>query len=210
MTQRILARSLVVFGLALFVVGSITPAFAGARDHADGFFMRLSAGGGSSKTRIESGDEFMEFSGKASDLNFAFGAIVAPNLALHGTLYGWMMSDPDMEARLSDEDLAGEVDGDFTTGALGIGLTYYLMPANVYFSGTIGRGSMNLDLDGSIDGETDYGLIFDLTIGKEWWVGDGWGLGAALGMTHHSFSDPDVDENWSGTSYALRFTATMN
>jgi hypothetical protein len=113
--------------LAVFAFLLSPAAWAGDRDHLNGFFLRLSAGVGAASTEIEALDTKLKFSGPAGDVNLAIGAIVAPNLALHGTLFGWSMTDPDVE--LGNEE--GELDGDLTLGAVGVGLTYYLMPANV-------------------------------------------------------------------------------
>lgn len=181
-----------------------TCATAGPRDHLDGFFLRLSAGGGSASTEISDGTDSIEVSGPAGDVNFAIGGIVAPNLALHGTLFGTSMADPDVDFNGAE----GTLNGDVTVAGLGVGVTYYFMPANIYLSGSLGSGS--LQLDGPIDGETDRGPMLDLSLGKEWWVGDNWALGLALGLQSHTIGDGTVDEDWSGTSYAIRFSATMN
>jgi hypothetical protein len=73
----------------------------------------------------------------------------------------------------------------------------------------VGIGSLTLEADDE-DLESDNGVVIDLTIGKEWWVGRNWGLGVAGSLGLHSIPDPDVDENWSGPSFAVRFSATMN
>ena len=176
----------------------------------DGFFLRLSAGGGTASSKID--DEVagsIELSGTPTDLNIAIGGMVAPNFALHGTLYGYVMSDPDVDITLPGLGSAsGSLNGDATLAAFGGGATYYFMPVNVYLSGTVGFGS--LELDGDVKGETDDGLVIDLSLGKEWWVGNSWGLGLAGGYGYHSFGDPDVDSNWSGSSFVLRFSATLN
>lgn len=200
---RIFLPATALFLLLLLQAGL---AAAGPRDHQDGFFLRLSAGGGSASTSIDDGTDKMEISGSAGDLNIAVGAMVTPNLALHGTLMGWSMQDPDLEI---NGTTLGEINGDVTAAGFGGGLTWYFMPVNMYLSGSLGVGSLELDA-GNVAVESDSGLIADLTLGKEWWVGEKWALGAAVGLTTHSFSDPDVDEDWSGTSFCLRFTASMN
>lgn len=58
--------------------------------------------------------------------------------------------------------------------------------------------------------ESNSGLALDFTVGKEWWVGGNWGLGLAGCFGYHSIPDGGVDANWSGTSFGLRFSATMN
>lgn len=202
--RNVIGLRLAVMLLALLLAGT---ALAGARDHQDGFFLRLSAGGGSTGSSLSVGAEKLEFSGSGGDLNIALGGIVASNLALHGTLYGWSASDPTSE--LNGVDL-GKINGTLTAAGLGIGLTYWFMPVNMYLSGTIGSGGLELDVSGGLDGKSDRGLLLDLTLGKEWWVGDKWGLGLAGGLMYHSFPDPDISENWTGTSFCLRFSATMN
>jgi len=181
-----------------------TDAAAGPRDHEDGFFLRLSVGGGTARTEYTDLSNDVEISGPAGDVNIAIGGIIASNLALHGTLFGATMSDPDITWNAAE----GQLNGDLTIAGAGIGLTYYFMPANIYISGSVGSGSM--EFDGVLDASTDQGPLADITVGKEWWVGEKWALGVALGAQSHSLGDGDLDENWSGTSYSIRFSATMN
>jgi hypothetical protein len=204
-------RSSLTFALALAVLASIPSiARAGEPKTHDGFFLRLSAGGGMASTEIESSVASVSIDGTAGDLNIAIGGVITPNLALHGTLWGWALSDPDADITIPGLGSgSGTLDGDVSLGAVGAGATYYFMPANLYVSGSVGMGSLQLDSD-QVDGETDSGFVVDLSVGKEWWVGNSWGLGVAGGFSYHSLPDPDIDENWSGTSFAVRFSATMN
>jgi hypothetical protein len=199
-------RVIAVPVLAAVVLLSIsTVVLAQDRDHSGGFFLRLSAGGGFASTKIDDGNDELKFSGPSGDGNFAIGAIVSPNLALHATLFGWGISDPDVEFN----NVEGTADGDLTLGAAGGGLTYYIMPANVYLSGSVGVGVISFDA-GNITVESDPGIAADFTLGKEWWVGRNWGIGVAAAVGVHSIPDKDSDEKLSGASFALRFTATMN
>ncbi len=202
-SQRRDAVRVLVFLLTLAVIPATS--FAGDRDHADGFFLRLSAGIGTAKTELAATSGDVEMSGGASDVNLAIGAVIAPNLALHGTLLGWMVSDPDVKVG----SLSGETNAELSMTAIGAGLTYYIMPLNLYLSGTLGLGSLELEY-GRVKGETESGLVVDATIGKEWWVGRKWGLGVAAGLGYHSISEKNIDESWKGTSFAIRFSATMN
>lgn len=207
MKAQIRVYAILVTILLLFVLSPLS-AWSGPRDHNDGFFLRLSGGGGSAKTSICLLDEDFELSGTSGDVNLAVGAIVSPNLALHGTIWGWTVSDPDFSwGSLELENLPA----DLSLSAVGGGLTYYFMPVNMYLSGSVGMGILSVDAPGG-SGETDGGLTFDVTLGKEWWVGNRWGLGVAGGFSYHSIPEPepDIDENWSGTSFGVRFSATMN
>ena len=136
------------------------------RDHEDGFFLRLSTGPGFAKTRLNSNNAAMKLSGETADLNFAIGGIISPNLALHATLYGWLVQDPDVEV----SGISGKGSGDLDLNAFGVGLTYYFMPVNIYISGSGGLGKLSADGEENV-GETKEGPVFDMTVGKEWWVG---------------------------------------
>jgi len=205
-------KRLVAGGSALLVLGTLVfagPAYAGGqpREH-DGFFMRLSLGGGSGNASVEESGVKAELKGGAADMNLAFGGMVSKNLALHGTMWGWGVQDPDAEitslGTLSQNGYLG-------MSAIGPGVTYYLMPANVYFSGSIGIGSLTGSDD--LDGNTGTGFALDATVGKEWWVGPNWGLGFAGDFTYLSAKDGDFsifNESWSVTSFGLRFSATFN
>lgn len=199
---RTLAAALV---MAVLLLGTTDMAQGGDRDHLNGFFMRLSAGGGTAKTEFELGTNTLELSGPAGDINFAFGGIVAPNIALHATLFGWTISEPDAE--FGGEE--GQVPADLAMAAVGVGLTYYFMPANLYVSGSVGAGRLRLDSKGG-DAETDIGTAVDVTVGKEWWVGRRWALGIAGAFGYHSVPEKNIKENWTGSNFAVRFSATMN
>jgi hypothetical protein len=194
----------IVLVFLLMIVLSVN-VFAGSRDHDGGFFLRLSTGVGGAQAEY-SDPSAMKLYGVSSDMNIAIGMMVLPNMALHATLYGWMLSEPTAEIG----ETSGEFPGDAALGSLGIGLTYYLMPANLYLSGSVGFSVMSVELLGTFNGETDAGPAFDVTLGKEWWVGGSWGLGVAGGFGYFSVPDKDVDENWSGFSLGVRFSATLN
>ena len=205
-------KRLVACGSALLVLGTLVsagPAYAGGqpREH-DGFFMRLSLGGGSGNASVEESGVKAELRGGAADMNLAFGGMVSKNLALHGTMWGWGVQDPDVEITSLG---TASANGFLGMSAIGPGVTYYLMPANVYFSGSVGIGS----LSGSdeLDGSTSTGFALDATVGKEWWVGPNWGLGFAGDFTYLSTKDSDFsifNESWSVTGFGLRFSATFN
>lgn len=208
-------RSLGAVGLAVALAALLAGTAAAAnqpRVHDGGFFLRLSAGGGGARTEIEdnAGDK-MKFSGAAGDINFAIGAMVAPNVAVHGTIWGWSISEPDVEFN-GGEGTAN--DATVTMSAFGPGLTWYMGPSNFYLSGSVGAATLNLDQDlpggGTISGDSDTGVAVDLTVGKEWWVGNRWGLGVAAGLGYHNIPPGDADNNFTGTSLGIRFSATFN
>jgi len=201
--------------VALVVSWLLVPvglAHAGEPRTHDGFFLRLSTGGGTAKARIEPPGGSAELSGGTLDVNLAVGGRVAPNLLLHGTVWGWTVTDPEARVRFDGLlDTTVTVKGDLDMTAVGVGLTYYFMPANAYVSASVGTGSLSGDHD--LSGETNDGLALDLTVGKEWWVSDGWGLGAAVDVGYFSAKDKDLlvgGETWSGPNFGLRLSATFN
>jgi hypothetical protein len=203
--RRSVRQSILMSMTGIMVIAGA--ASAGAPRTHDGFLLRLSAGFGSAKTSEDVETSSLEISGAAGDVNIAIGGVISPNLAIHGTLLGWSLADPTVELTGFG---SGELDGDLTMTAVGVGLTYYFMPANFYVSPSIGAATITLDVPGSDDLETDTGVALEFTVGKEWWVGDSWGLGVAGSAGYHSIPDKDVDENLSGGNVAIRFTATLN
>ena len=187
-------------------------ASAGEPKTHDGFFLRLSAGSGSATSKFEGPGLSEEVSSNGSaDLNFAIGAMIRPNLAIHGTTWGWLLADPDVElVTTGNPVVTGRLDGDVDMTAFGGGLTYYFMPMNFYLTGSAGFATLTVSGSDNVSVETDNGFSFDLGVGKEWWVGNSWGLGFNGGYSYHSVPEHGSSDNWSGSSYAIRFSATLN
>lgn len=105
-------------------------------------------------------------------------------------------------------------------GTLGVGLTYYIMPANVFLSGTVGVGRFALtkptdDQDDDERIETNPGLSLHAKIGKEWWVSDNWGLGLAagygwLGAKRDESGDGDFNGEYASHKFYVLFNTTFN
>lgn len=187
--------------VCLILILSATDLFAGSRDHDGGFFLRLSGGVGGAQTTLE--DNLSSFSGMSSTTNMAIGGGIFKNFALHATLFGFLIPDPEMEVL----GIPVATNQDIMLSAVGVGVTYYIMPINIYLSPSIGIGGLS---DESGDG-TDLGLALDLTLGKEWWVGGSWGLGVSGAFGFHSVpQSEDADWRWEGYDLSLRFSATLN
>ncbi len=203
--SSIMLRHAIAACLCILVTASVVHA-GGPRDHEPGFFLRLSTGVGGGGTERDANPD-IKLSGFISETNLAIGGTVTRNLALHATLFGWTAGDPTVESGGTGVELNN---AELTMGALGAGITYYFMPLNLYLSPSIGFGGLTLELPGGGDGESDTGVAFDFTIGKEWWVSNRWGLGVAGGLGLHTIPDNDSSEDWKGTSFAIRFSSTFN
>jgi len=177
----------------------------------DGFYLHLDIGAGYTSLTANAPGDKTTISGGGLAVGIAAGGAIAPNLILFGTLYDNMISDPD----ISDNGVPKGQDfgTDVHLLGVGIGLAYYLMPVNVYFSGAISATWMRLD-NNYYDQtylESDTGIGFQGQVGKEWWAWPGWGLGVAGQLTLASMKSADFqDTRWTGASFSLLLSATYN
>lgn len=169
----------------------------------DGFFlaMNLGFGYGSNET-----DNFAEIDGYKiegapfnSEFDIRIGGCIFPNLAVYYHAMAAEAVEFDVKQEDGDEYTMSNVLGHRLSG---IGVTYYIMPMNVFVGGTIGLGNMIMD-----DRYSDNGFAFAITAGKEWWVSDNWGLGFSVEWSHLKTSD---DGDWTGSTIAVLFSATYN
>lgn len=190
------------------------PSTVGVEEH-DGFFLRLALGFGGAfwNEAGTPGSGFtgdLEISGPSSGVDISIGAVVTDNLALHLSLFGMSVLEPDVTV---DGEVLGTAKNSALAGSgIGVGVTYYLMPANVYISGALGIGAARFTFNtGTSDetaAQTDNGYALNLMVGKEWWVSDQWGLGIAAQLVHVNV--PDADTRLVGTGFQLMFSATCN
>jgi hypothetical protein len=208
--------SAVKFILAVVFLAYLAPgpAVAASPQEHDKFFMRAAVGLCAGNAQLESSGFKAKLDDPGLDVNVAVGYAIVPNLAVHATLWGWGLNDPDVHITGAFGGTSIANHGIFEMIAFGGGATYYVMPINAYVSSSIGVGGFS----GSdqLDGQSEKGFAVDVTAGKEWWVTDDWGAGAALSYSHVSADDKDLGPStvprgtWTGTSWALRFTATFN
>jgi hypothetical protein len=191
------------------IVAVLAPLAAGAgepRRHDGGFFFRVAPGGGYSRSAVEEGGDRLALKGASGSIDFAIGAVVANNFAIHATVGGWGLVDPKVEFNGLEEDTR---DTSLTMVTFGGGFTYYLGPSNVYLTASAGAAKLSLDLEGE-SSDSDTGFAFDVGIGKEWWVSDRWGLGVSATAGYHSIPPGDAESHFKGPSFAVRFSATFN
>ena len=173
----------------------------------DGFFLRMATGFGYAQTSAEFAGTKEKFKGGSGAANLAIGGVVATNLALHGTFFGWFSQNPDVTIG----PISGEYGGDVTSSGIGAGVTYYLMPSNVYLSATLGGSQLEFNPSGGGTTSTDWGFAFDFNLGKEWWVSNNWALGLSGDVGFHDIPDASVNgADWGGYNFAILFSATFN
>ena len=191
---------------ALAVLLPVTAIAGEPRSHDGGFFFRVAPGGGYSRTAITEEGDRLAVKGTSGSVDFAIGAVVKKNLAVHVTLGAWSLIDPKVEFN-GVEEVASNTS--MTMVLLGGGFTYYLGPSNVYLTASGGAAKLTSEIEGE-SGDSDTGIAFDAGLGKEWWVNDRWGIGLSGTAGYHSIPPGDAAGNFKGPSFALRVSITFN
>ncbi len=176
----------------------------------EGFFLRFLAGGGPGSMII---DDVLgsELSAKATGglFHFQIGGEISENLVLFGDLGAFTFSGP--EVSYQRESFTAK-DTEISSFAIGVGLTYYIMPNNMYLSGSLLMAQGKLKEPG-FEEESQWGPGILLSIGKEWWVGKQWGLGVAGFFELHMLESKE--DAWGYKTdiknqiLGIAFTATM-
>ncbi len=193
-------------GGQLSVAGSVAPTRP-VHEHSGAFFrgtIGIGAGGyhtsgSTDNLDLESGtathlDEFNSTTG----LSLSVGGSLAENLILHADFTKLGVSDDDDDPAHPGLDLYG----------LGIGITRYWMPINIYLTGSIGP-AMALLQDGRHNYDNvAFGVIGKAAVGKEWWASENWGLGIAVEATY-SYTTLNAVHFQEGSCVAL-FSVTYN
>jgi hypothetical protein len=189
---------------------------AGFRHH-DGFYLRLATGLSVLHASWNEGTNAWSIAGTGIALVMSFGGALTPNLVLYGEITGSMARNPTQKLNGVSTTLT---DYDVSLAGIGPGVAYYLVPANLYFSGTLAflrltkgyhgpsPGSEGTGGNGAILTDTGIGAAF--VVGKEWWVSTNWGLGVA-GIVHvASMKLTDSDARATAEALSLVFSATYN
>jgi hypothetical protein len=196
-----------VVAAALVAAGGAAYAQGGARTH-DGFFLQLDLGGGYLSSEFDEGGLQMKMDGGAGEFSVAVGYNVVPNFIIGGQLWGASVSDADLEVN----GAAVPADVTLTLGGIGVNLTYYFMPINVYVQATPSITTLTGEIDDD-EADTDAGFGIRFAVGKEWWVSDSW----AIGLNAQAAFSSNDDEAPGGPSgsfgsrwYGLAFSATYD
>lgn len=175
----------------------------------DGFFLRMLLGFGQTDFTEEmdyGGD--LKMSGVGTELRFQIGGCVSENLILYGEFGGVVVMGPNIEwaGNTTSSD-----NSSLSISEFGGGITYYFMPENIYLSLSAVLPMATIEFNNT-KGESNIGYGLFLSAGKEWWIGEQWGLGVALYGSYGSMKDKgDFADNAISTySYGLAISATLN
>jgi hypothetical protein len=185
----------------------------GYHEH-DGFYMRLTTGITVVNASTSYGGVDSTITGAGIALGMAFGGSITPNLALYGEFILNSAIEPTAKGGGTSTTWNNH---DLDLFGIGPGVVYYLVPANLYFSGTLAFSKLSMSNSGSSSNSsndsvdlTDYGIGASLMVGKEWWVSTNWGLGVA-GLLHlASMKNKDVDTRTTAEAISILFSATYN
>jgi hypothetical protein len=134
------------------------------------------------------------------------GAGVAPNLAVYATLFDAVTAQPKVTVT---GVTSSPRDWDVATVALGAGVAWYLMPWNFYLTLAAGAGPLMIT-EGSKTYTSHSGFVGRAGAGKEWFVSESWGLGAALFVTMATHEDQGADARvWRTVSPVLALSVTF-
>ncbi|MEM9189445.1 MAG: tetratricopeptide repeat protein [Myxococcota bacterium] len=142
--------------------------------------------------RCSPGDDVeLRATGLGTNLKLMVGWAFLENLILQLEVFGGTMVAGTVELT------GNEIDSDsveYSATTIALGATYYFMPLNLYISGSFGIAFANIE--GQVgDPEASPGFGMALLIGKEWWIGEDWGFGVAVGydlfLTGESIADED-------------------
>ena len=177
--------------------------------HHNGLFMRLAAGIGFARAGQSSSGSELVLSGAGGSASLAFGGIIAPNLALNVDLFGVSAVGPKVELDGVDQGDANNTT--MSLAAVGVGVTYYFMPINLYVAASVGPAVGRLETrisDMVFRDDSDIGLGVNAMVGKEWWVGREWAIGLAGQLVFATLPGDNADINVLGGG--VLFSATWN
>jgi hypothetical protein len=175
----------------------------------DGFYLNLRMGGGYLTTTESYHGQSATASGGGFAFTAAFGGVITPNLILYGEMLGIVVENPTVSQGGSSQTRDGV---SMTMVGFGPGLAYYVEPVNAYFSATftlsqLSASSTNTD---TRIAESEMGVGFSMSAGKEWWISTDWGLGAAFQFQFASMKDKYSDAQLTGLGFVVLFSATYN
>ena len=185
---------------------------AGYHQHK-GLFLSMSVGPNfPSITSEVVGTYNLKFTGTGAQFDFKIGGAIKENLILHATLTSNTMSGPQVSSSGSSQNTSNNI----TLGEtmIGGGITYYIMPSNIFLSGSLGIGNFTLlDIDTNTSISTNRGFSMQLKVGKEWWISKKWGLGAAITYGKTKLTNTPgggVEEFMNSNNLGILFNATLN
>ena len=181
----------------------------------DGLFLRFTGGpgfgiyNGTGDVITTAGEIIGDPSNEGSQVggSISLGGAIGENLILHGDIWFSVVATEKKHSELYQE---------FGTAVVGLGVTYYWMPVNIYVTGSIGMANSFLVLHEGARTNSNEDLARDLTtgvgaavmVGKEWWVSANWALGVAIQGEFTYAEDEDSNLIFRHGGAKVLFSAT--
>jgi hypothetical protein len=203
-----------VFKLALFLPAVLFAQQEPGYHEHDGFFLSMSAGPAFGAITLDADNapfNKVQFSGAGGMFDFKIGGTIARKVSISFDIISRAIVGPDIEVDGVEGSASDEISARDAT--YGVGLTYYVMPANILLSASIGTGLFTFADEGSnIDAESENGLALQFKLGKEWWVGRNWGLGLSGGVGILNAKDKEDPSNpsYSGEMSTVKLFVLFN
>lgn len=191
------------------LTGLSSPAAAVSRPEThDGFILRLTLGLGYEGLNLSDGEGTeIDLSGFGLSSSLVLGGVVANNLAIHGDFFGLAAVSPNVA--INGEEFGEASNSSISLSGLGVGLTHWIMPLNLYLSATLGLAKASIDVEGD-EFEADWGLAIRAMVGKEWWVADEWGIGIMAELTWANVPTEAEEGSASFLGFNVGMSLTFN
>ncbi len=175
-----------------------------------GFFLRVDGAlGYSFSSSSNSAGNEQSVRGFAVPFGAAAGWAVVENLILAGEVWGAVAPAPTITAHGQS---GSSNDSHLVLGGLGVNLTYYFVPNNVYVTVTPSAVMLGVTKSGTLN-QSKVGFGTKVAVGKEWWVASHWGLGLSaqffFALTDERGYDADLP-TWKTLGGGVGFTTTYN
>jgi hypothetical protein len=200
---------------------AITPLslFAEAEKH-DGFYFNFLLGGGYDESTLKYSDSTdAKYSGMAYMFKIKLGGAPVENFIIYGLAGFYNLENPKLTIGSESETFNNIY---VTHNEFGGGFCYYIMPDNIFISADLtatqlGIGNTKAESDDEELKTSDTGWDLTLSFGKEWWVSENWGVGAAIVATFGSVpagweiaGEDNENDKIIHKYLGVAFTATYN
>jgi hypothetical protein len=201
-------RTLAAAVVAAYVTCAGFAALADDTTHRHkGFFLRLDGEGGYISSSANQSGTSASIQGGGGGIGVGIGGALSENVILFFHVYDAIAINPQITIGSQTASTQNTSAGTF---GYGVGLSYYFMPANLYLSATLAVTVLAFSSNGR-DSSTNPGPGGRIAIGKEWWVGDHWGIGVAGQLSFASNQDKGTNPpTWTTWAPTIAFSATFN
>lgn len=185
--------------------------------HNLGLMFRLGIGVGYGSFGTTLGGTDYRVGGLGVNYTAAIGWGMSENFAVHLDLNGMSLISPGVTSGTGSSSTTTIATGQsYNTGILGGGFTYYSMPMNVFVTGSVGLALLSVDANTSSGssttvGQSRLGFGASAQVGKEWFFGNGWGVGGSLMVLYALIPDQEFAGTtpiWHNVGVGLNATLT--